>query len=108
DILHVHTPKASFLGGIAGRLSLQKNIVYHMHGLVSSKGNEISSSLLYYFEKITCTLATKIFAVSHSLKEFAIEGRYCNPNKIEVLANGTVNGIDWKDRFNPKKIQAKN
>ena len=74
DILHVHTPKASLLGSIAGRLTFQKHIIFQMHGLVS--GGSYKKGLVYFMERTTCLLSTKIFAVSNSLKEFAIENNY--------------------------------
>lgn len=108
DILHLHTPKASFIGALAGKLAFQKNIIYQMHGLVSSNGNEVSKGLFYFIEKTTCTIADRVFAVSPSLREFAISNKYCKKSKIKVIANGTINGIDWKNKFNLKKINYKN
>ena len=101
DILHLHTPKASLLGVVAGRLTFQKNIIYQMHGLVS--GGSTKKGLMYFIEKITCSLSTKVFAVSNSLKDFAIENGYVTRNKISVIGNGSINGIDYNGRFNPLK-----
>src|SRR5690606_8071589 len=72
QIVHLHTPKASLIGGLASRVLFKKNIIYQMHGLVSMEGNEVKSSLIYHIERLTCYFATKIFAVSNSLKDFAI------------------------------------
>ena len=108
DIIHLHTPKASLLGALAARLLLKKNIIYQMHGLVSAYGNTVKKGLLYYMEKLTCVLSTKIFAVSPSLKELAITHRFCKSDKISVIQNGTINGIDFKNQFKPKNINRKN
>jgi len=104
DIIHLHTPKASLLGVIAGRLLFKKNIIYQMHGLVSARGNTVQKGILYRMEKLTCSLATQVFAVSKSLKDFAIENKVCKADKITVIENGTINGIDFQNRFNPENI----
>lgn len=104
DIIHLHTPKASLLGALAGRILFIRNIIYQMHGLVSVEGNNVRRGLMYQIEKFTCSLATKIFAVSNSLKEFAVENNYCGIEKISVIQNGTINGIDYLNKFNPNVI----
>lgn len=105
DIVHLHTPKASFLGVIASKLLNHKVIIYHMHGLISTNGNRLNKQGMYYVEKITCFFATQIIAVSISLKELAVTNDLCESNKITVLKNGTINGIDYKNRFNPEIIR---
>lgn len=104
DIIHLHTPKASLLGVIAGKFLFKKNIIYQMHGLVSARGNTVQKGILYRMEKLTCILATQVFAVSKSLKDFAIENKVCKADKITVIENGTINGIDFQNRFNPENI----
>ena len=63
DIIHLHTPKASLLGVIAGRVLFKKPIIYQMHGLISIEGNKVKKNIVHYMEKMTCRLATKILAV---------------------------------------------
>ncbi len=104
NIIHLHTPKASLLGVLAGKLLLKKNIIYQMHGLVSARGNTVQKSILYRMEKLTCSLATQVLAVSESLKNFAVEKKICKAEKISVIEKGTINGIDFKNRFNPENI----
>jgi glycosyltransferase involved in cell wall biosynthesis len=108
DIIHLHTPKASLLGALAARFLLKKNIIYQMHGLVSASGNDVQKGLLYSMEKLTCSLSNHIFAVSESLKEFAVEHKFCKQNKISVIENGTINGINFHEQFNPENIQRTN
>ena len=108
SIIHLHTPKASLLGALAARILFKKNIIYQMHGLVSAFGNNIQKGLLYWMERMTCSLSTKIYAVSESLKQFAIENKYCDKRKISVIENGTINGIDYKIQFNTSNINQNN
>jgi glycosyltransferase involved in cell wall biosynthesis len=104
DIIHLHTPKASLLGALAAKILLKKNIIYQMHGLVSASGNDVQKGLLYSMEKLTCSLSNHIFAVSESLKDFAVEHTFCKQNKISVIENGSINGIDFQEQFNPENI----
>ncbi|WP_262710116.1 glycosyltransferase family 4 protein [Aequorivita sinensis] len=104
DVIHLHTPKASFLGALAARVTFQKMIIYQMHGLVSTEGVHVKKNVIYYLEKVTCSLVDRVFAVSLSLKNYAIKNKYCKSSKIEVIGNGTINGIDWQERFNPKEV----
>lgn len=108
DIIHLHTPKASFLGAIASRILFKNKIIYQMHGLVSSYGNKVKKGFLFYLEKFTCILSTHIFAVSNSLMELAIVNNYCKRKKISVIHNGTINGIDYENKFNPSLISKNN
>jgi len=108
DIIHLHTPKASLLGGLAARFLRKKHIVFQMHGLVSALGNSVQKGLIYSMEKLTCMLSTQIFAVSESIKEFAIQHNFCNRNKIFVIEKGTINGIDFNNQFNPIKHKRTN
>ncbi|WP_224490277.1 glycosyltransferase [Robertkochia flava] len=104
DIIHLHTPKASFLGALASRLLFRKNIIYHMHGLISSRGNKIDKGLMFYLEKLTCKLSHKVLAVSPSLQRLAIENSICSASKIKVIGKGSINGIDTNERFNPENV----
>lgn len=108
NIVQLHTPKASLLGGLAARILFKKNIIYQMHGLISMEGNAVNKGLMYHIEKLTCSLSTKIFAVSESLKNFAILNNYCDSAKISVIGNGTINGIDFLHKFNTDVIDKGN
>ncbi len=101
SIIHLHTPKASLIGGVAAKLMGHKNVIYHVHGLVSVSLNKPVRSLVYYMEKIPFLLSTKTIAVSHSLRDFCIVNGYSRENKISVLGHGTINGIDAGVKFNP-------
>lgn len=102
-IIHLHTPKAGLLGGLAAKFLLKKNVVFHLHGLVSVNGGKVTTGLTYKFEKLSLTLADKVLAVSPSLKSFCIENDLVKAEKIEVLNNGTINGIDYNGKFSDKR-----
>jgi glycosyltransferase involved in cell wall biosynthesis len=100
SIIHLHTPKAGLLGGLSSRLCFCKNIIFHLHGLVSVKGGVLESGITNKMEKFSMTLAHKVISVSPSMAKFCIDNRLVHPDKISVLCNGSINGIDCENRFN--------
>ena len=100
DIIHLHTPKAGLLGSIAGRLLRHKKIVFHLHGLVSLKWNKLKPGLTLRMETLPLTLAHRVLSVSKSLECLCIENNLVSPEKISTLHNGSINGIDYKNKFN--------
>ncbi|MFA8438394.1 glycosyltransferase family 4 protein [Pueribacillus sp. YX66] len=103
DIIHTHTPKASLLGIIAGKIAGVKIRIYHLHGLPFVTNEGIKKKILYYAEKLTCMLATKVYAVSPSLRKYVIEKNIVSERKIKVIRNGSINGLDSIEKFNPQK-----
>ena len=45
-------------------------------------------------EKLTYACATKVYPNSVGLKDIIIQSRFCRPDKLKVIANGSSNGID--------------
>ena len=101
DIIHLHTPKASLLGSLAAKLLLHKRIVYHLHGLVAIKNNNPIYGLTNLFERLPFLFSKHVLSVSQSMQEYCITNKLVKRNKIQVLANGTINGIDGLNKFNP-------
>lgn len=101
DIIHSHTPKASLLSMIAGWLLGVPTRIYHVHGLVLETAKGIKRRILLLTERITVSLSTQVLSVSKSLEQEMIKSKLCKPEKIKVILNGTVNGIDAKGKFKP-------
>jgi glycosyltransferase involved in cell wall biosynthesis len=101
DVVHGHTPKGGLLAMIAAWLCGVPVRVYHMFGLpmVTATGNK--RRLLRWSERLSCRLAHQVFCVSPSLRAVALEERLGRPEKLAVLLNGTVNGVDAEGAFNP-------
>lgn len=104
DIIHLHTPKAGLIGSLASRVLFRKNIIFHLHGLVSVNGGVLKKDLTYYFERLSFLLAHKVISVSPSLKDFCVENKLISQDKIHVIHNGTINGIDCEYKFNIDKV----
>lgn len=100
SIIHLHTPKAGLLGGVSARLCFCKHVVFHLHGLVSVKGGIIERGITNKMEMLSMKLAHKVISVSPSMMEFCIDNKFVQQDKIITLCNGTINGIDFNNKFN--------
>jgi glycosyltransferase involved in cell wall biosynthesis len=99
-IVHAHTPKGGLLGMIAAALTRVPVRIYHIRGLpfVTQKGWR--RRMLLATERVSARLATRVLAVSHSMRDIAIATHICAPEKISVIASGSGNGVD-SVRFDP-------
>lgn len=103
-IVHGHTAKGELFGMIAAYLARVPVRVISLHGPGGYSGkNWIKKKIVQGCVRLSCRLAQRIFSVSESVYQKALNLRYCGEDKIKVLANGSYNGIDAKSRFNPEK-----
>ncbi|HEY6978368.1 MAG TPA: glycosyltransferase family 4 protein [Chitinophagaceae bacterium] len=93
-IVHTHTPKAGFLGIMAAWVCRVPVRLHTVAGLPLMEEHGLQRKVLERVEKITYAFATKVYANSKNLSEFIISNKFCSPEKIEVLGNGSSNGID--------------
>lgn len=100
-IVHTHTPKAGLIGMLAAFLA---RVPYRLHtvaGLPLLETHGMKRWILNQVESLTYACATRVYPNSHGIKSIIIEQKFCNSNKLEVIANGSSNGIDT-DYFNPE------
>jgi len=97
-IVHTHTPKASLVGMIAASLARVPVRLYTIHGLIMESGRGKSRRLMAAVERLICRLATRVYAVSGSVREIIVGEGICPADKIKLLARGTIDGIDG-ERF---------
>jgi glycosyltransferase involved in cell wall biosynthesis len=100
-IVHSHTPKAGLIGMLAAFLA---RVPYRLHtvaGLPLLETSGIRRRVLNWVEWLTYACATKVYPNSHGLKNIIIDQKFCNSKKLEVIANGSSNGIDT-DYFHPE------
>ena len=93
-IVHTHTPKAGTVGMLAAKLAGVPNRLHTIAGLPLLEETGNKRKLLNFVEKITYACATKIYPNSFGLKDIILEEKFCKPQKLKVLANGSSNGID--------------
>lgn len=99
-IVHTHTPKAGTVGMIAAKLAGVPNRLHTIAGLPLLEAKGKKRMLLNGVEKVTYAAATNIYPNSLGLKEIIIQEKFCNPDKLKVIGNGSSNGINT-NHFNP-------
>ena len=105
EIVHSHTPKGGLLGTIAGALARVPVRIYHMRGLPLMTAQGMQRAILTATERTSCALATRVLAVSASLREVALAENLCRPSKIQVLGAGSGQGVDCES-FDPARLPA--
>jgi glycosyltransferase involved in cell wall biosynthesis len=98
DVVHLHTPKAALLGTIAARIARVPVVLYTVHGLVHSSRHGASRRLLAAMESVPCRLADRVWFVSPSLRDYAVDHGICSAAKATVAGAGSIAGVD-AERF---------
>jgi glycosyltransferase involved in cell wall biosynthesis len=75
-----------------------------MHGLPLVTATGVNRRILWLSEWLACALAHQVIAVGPSIRDKAIAEGLCRPDKIRVLAAGTISGIDSDNRFDPGNV----
>ncbi len=104
-IVHAYTPKGGLLGIVSARLMRVPVPIYHVLGLPFMTATGPKRRILRWTEKTACRLASQVFCVSHSVRDILITEGLCPANKVKVLANGSINGVDSSKRFNPARLE---
>lgn len=96
DIVHTHSPKASFLGRWAAYFCGVKNIIYTVHGWPF---HQFLNPLLYriylFLEKLTARITKKIIVVSHADLNKGVKNKISFPEKFAIIHYGI--DIKWAD-----------
>ena len=103
DIVHVHTSKAGLLGMISAWIVGVRVKLFTVHGFRWVTKQGISRLMIKASNRLTCSMADHVFCVSKSNLELAIADNICSIDKARVVCEGSINGVDTIDRFNPKK-----
>ena len=106
DIIVGHTPKGGLLAMIAGWLCRVPKRIYFRHGLVYETSHGLKRFILMTVDRLSSLCATKIVCVSPSVLKRSIEDKLAPASKQIILGNGTCNGIDTENHFNPACINA--
>lgn len=103
DIVHSSTLKAGLLTALAGWFA---NIPIRIHTYTGQIWVEMEGPMRFLMRGIDCligALNTHTYADSFSQRELLIREKIIAPNKIRVIANGSLSGVDLK-RFDPKRL----
>lgn len=102
SFIHSHTPKAGLVGMLAGRLAGIPVRLHTVAGLPLMEITGIKRTILNAVEKLIYKCATKVYPNSRGLYDFIIEEKLTTPVKVEIIGNGSSNGIDtshFKDTY---------
>jgi len=103
DVVHGSTPKGALLGMLAACLTRIPVRVYEIRGLPFLTATGLRRRLLRWTEKLTCALAHRVVCDSNSMLRIAVDEGFCTEGKGIVLLNGSCNGVDAAERFNPER-----
>lgn len=102
DILHVSTPKASFLTLVASKFLKIPFVLYTIRGIPYQRMKGLKRLLFEAIERFCCYSANQILAVSRSNYDFLIDHRLCQESKLKVINKGSSHGVDY-NKFDPNK-----
>ena len=106
-IVHSHTPKAGIIGMLGAKLARVPVRLHTVAGLPLMEAQGTTRKVLELVEKVTYACATKVYPNSTVLKEFILQSRFCGPDKVKVIGNGSSNGINTSFFCPTKMDQAK-
>ena len=104
DIVHSHTPKAGLIAMLAARMAGVKTRIHTIAGLRFMTSTGLTRKILVRMEKFTASCATNVWPNTPSLKKYVLDNRDGKPSKVEVIAEGSSNGIDLSE-FNEAVIR---
>lgn len=94
DIVQTVTPKAGFLGMLASYLAQIPLRIHWFTGQVWVTRRGIMRKMLKNIDCLTAILATQLLADSPSQSNFLLIESVCNKNKINVIGDGSISGVD--------------
>lgn len=103
DIVHSHTPKGGLLGTITARAAGIKVVVLSIFGLPQMTKTGFSRHLLNLTTRLSCRLADRVWVDSFSMRDYVVRQRLCAAERVVVLGQGSVNGVDAEGVFSPAK-----
>jgi lipopolysaccharide/colanic/teichoic acid biosynthesis glycosyltransferase len=104
SIVHAHTPKAGLLAMMAARFLGVRCRIFTIHGLPHTTKGGLARIALAWSTKVSCALASRVFAVSQSVAELAIADGLCARENIHVIVSGSINGVDAVHKFSPDQL----
>lgn len=103
DIVHTHTPKAGLLGMIAAKITGVPIRIHTVGGLPLMTAKGWQRHVLIAVERLTSWCAMHVWPNSKSLYDYMISKGLCPVHKLEVIADGSSNGVDLQE-FSVKQL----
>lgn len=102
DIIHTMTPKAGLLGILAAFLAMTK---FRIHSFTGQRWIDFTGVRLFFFksiDKFISLISYRVLTDSISQRKLLIEQKIVNSNKLFIIGNGSLGGVNFKK--NQKKI----
>lgn len=106
DLIHVHTPVASFLARIAAKLYGKSIVIYTAHGFYfHDEMNPLKKYIFIKLEKFACNYTDFLFCQSKEDADFAINNNFLEKNKIFTIGNGVDTEIFNLQLYNSEQAR---
>jgi len=99
-LVHTLSPKSGLLGIIAAWIARAPLRIHTFQGEVWITKKGLWRAFLKSMDKLVARLASHLLVVSQSEKSFLIEQGVVKPGELEMLANGSICGVDI-NQFKP-------
>jgi glycosyltransferase involved in cell wall biosynthesis len=93
-IVHTQTPKAGLLGMMAAWICRVPVRIHTIGGMPLMEARGITRRILYWTEKITYSCSHQVWPNSNILCDFLVRDLNVARSKLQVIGNGSSNGID--------------
>lgn len=97
------TPKAGFLGSLAGFMCGIPVRIYGQFGLRMETCKGLKRWITWICERMAISTSTLCWCVSHSLRDAVVRHRLATASKLVVLGDGTSSGVEF-ERFSQPLI----
>jgi glycosyltransferase involved in cell wall biosynthesis len=100
-MLHTHTPVASFIGRIVGKIVSIPHIVYTAHGFhFHEYGNPLTNFIYFRLEKFAVKFTDVLITINTDDYKVAVEKKIIPHGKVAYIKGV---GVDT-EKFNPEKV----
>lgn len=103
DSVHTLSPKSGLLAMLAARITNIPVRIHTFQGEVWVTRKGIWRAILKFLDKVVASCATHLQVVSSSEKAFLEDQGVVKVGKLEILANGSICGVD-SERFKPQPL----
>lgn len=103
DLVIVSTPKASLLGSVAARLTLQRRLLFIVRGRAFEQYKGVKRKLFESFDRVSCLLSNAVQFISRDIMNDYISKGICKEGKAYMVGIGSSKGVDL-DKFRPNVL----
>lgn len=93
-IVHSHTPKAGILAMLAAKITGVPHRLHTVAGMPLLITMGFTRRILNIVERLTYGCATKVLPNSFAMRDIILDNKLTKSSKLQVIANGSSNGID--------------